>query len=59
MLTKLKLSLVMKCIHILFCACVFSAILFFINHLKPLVCNGDWCAMGISKGTVAATSVRS
>ena len=56
----------MKCMHILFCACAFPAIIFFMNDWKPLVKHNTAnvavpCVTGISKGycTVAETSIRS
>ena len=46
-------------LHILFCACVFPAIIFFMIDLNPLVKHNTANVAGISKGTVAATSVKS
>ena len=66
MLNRLKLSLVMKCMHILLRAYVFLAIIFFMNYLQTLVKHNTAnmavpCATGTSKDycTVAVASVRS
>ena len=60
-----NLELTIWPILLLFCACVFPAIIFFMNDLNPLVKNTTlsmWqfhAQQGFLKVTVAATSIRS